>query len=334
MRILKIIGLVLLFLIGLVVILSLIAPNRIVTQQSVVIDAPAAAVFTAVNELEEWPAWSPWNLRDSTMQLEYAETTSGAGAYYTWTSDNSGSGQMTITDTYGVDSLHTLVEFDGQGNTLANFYFEPQGNQQTKVTWSFDSRFPFPFNAMLLFQDFKSFIDQDYAEGLGNLKAYVESKQADIQSLEIKRVDFPGVYYLGQRKEIGMDEMEAHFANLMPAIGAAFADGRVAMQGAPTALYYTWDEENRRSDMAIGIPAAPGTTLAGLTALEIPASQALQIDYYGPYEGVGAAHYAMDDYLKANGLTFKAPALERYVTDPATEPDTSQWLTEVIYFVE
>jgi carbon monoxide dehydrogenase subunit G len=334
MRVLKIFGLALLALIGLVIILGLIAPDRIITQQSTVINAPQSAVFAAVNDLEQWPAWSPWNRRDSTMQVTYTESTVGAGAYYTWTSETSGNGQMTITDTYGMDSLHTLVEFDGQGNTLAKFFFDPQGNQQTKVTWSFDAKFPFPFNAMLFFQDIKSFIDKDYAEGLGYLKGYVEARVAEQSELEVTTIDFPGAYYLVQRNEITMDEMPSYFATVMPAVGAAFTENGVEMLGPPSALIYVWDEENQRSDMALGIPAAPGITLAGLTVAEIPASQALRIDYYGDYEGVGAAHYALEAYMQNQGLTFKAPALERYVTDPASEPDTSKWLTEIVYLVE
>lgn len=334
MRVLKIFGLILLALVALVLIMGLIAPNRIVTQQSTVINASQAATFQAVNDLKQWPEWSPWNQRDNTMKIEYSEKTEGAGAYYSWTSENSGAGQMTITDTYGTDSLTTLVEFDGQGNTIAKFLFEPQSNAETKVTWSFDATFPYPFNAMMLFQDVKSFIDKDYAEGLGYLKAYVEGKSTATPAFEISMIDYPGAYYLVQRDVVSMSDMNDHFQTVMPAVGKAFIDNDIAMAGAPSGLYYTWDEESQTSDMALGVPAAAGTTLAGLTTITLPAGKALQVNHYGDYAGTAGAHGALDAYMKEKGLTFKAPAMERYVTDPTTEPDTSKWLTEVIYFIE
>jgi hypothetical protein len=38
--------------------------------------------------------------------------------------------------------------------------------------------------------------------------------------------------------------------------------------------------------------------------------------------------------LAANNLVYVAPAIEEYVVTPATEKDTSKWLTKVIYFAE
>jgi effector-binding domain-containing protein len=66
----------------------------------------------------------------------------------------------------------------------------------------------------------------------------------------------------------------------------------------------------------------------------VPAGKALVIDYYGSYEGIGGAHMAMDEYVKSNNLKQKSPVLEQYITDPETEPDTSKWLTKVIYLLE
>ncbi|MEZ4984129.1 MAG: hypothetical protein R2795_03675 [Saprospiraceae bacterium] len=37
-----------------------------------------------------------------------------------------GSGRMSITDVFNTDSLHTSVEFDGQGSATAGFRFTPK----------------------------------------------------------------------------------------------------------------------------------------------------------------------------------------------------------------
>ncbi len=333
MKFLKLAGWLLLALILLVALLSLIAPKEVVTRQSLEIGAPAAAVYAAVNEFRTWEHWSPWVQRDSTIRPEYGPTTAGKGASYAWTSQYSGTGQMTITEAYPSDSLHTLVEFDGQGSTLSNFYFEPATNG-TKVTWTFHTQFPKPFNVMLLFQDFKGMIDKDYADGLGYLKKYVEAQSPKPADYVIEEIDFPATHFLGTRQQVGFDQMSAFFQTEMPKVGMAFAEQNLQMTGAPVGLYFEWNEAAKRTDMAVACPAPTGATLAGLTVFDLPAAKALRIQYYGPYEGTGAAHYALDDYMAAKKLKAAIPVMERYVTDPGTEPDTTKWLTEIIYLIE
>ncbi|MGH1437101.1 MAG: SRPBCC family protein [Lewinella sp.] len=335
MKVLKTLGLVVLGLLAIVALLGLIAPNQVVISRSTTINAAPATVYQVVSELPSWERWSPWQRRDATIKNEYSETTAGAGAYYTWTSEDSGAGQLTITDAWGPDSLHTLIEFDGQGNTNSNWYFKP-ADKGTEVTWTFDSKFPFPFNAMLLFQDFEGMISKDYEEGLAFLKEEVESILPAGPDLTIQEVDFPATHYLVKRATVAMKDMGAHFQEVMPAVGMAFGESGVAMAGTPTGLFYTWDEETQTSDVAIGIPAASGAAIEGLTSIDIPAGRALQINYVGPYEGTGAAHEALDAYMVANGLKFQAPAIEKYMGDPGpdTETDPNKWMTQIVYLLE
>ncbi len=58
------------------------------------------------------------------------------------------------------------------------------------------------------------------------------------------------------------------------------------------------------------------------------------IDYYGAYDKIGEAHMAMDDCMADMKMRSVPPVIEEYVTDPASESDTSRWLTKVIYFIE
>ena len=54
----------------------------------------------------------------------------------------------------------------------------------------------------------------------------------------------------------------------------------------------------------------------------------------GRLDGTGTAHEAMDDMMTAKGLHLRFAAVEEYVTDPAQEPDTSKWVTNICYPVE
>ncbi|MEZ4984130.1 MAG: hypothetical protein R2795_03680 [Saprospiraceae bacterium] len=134
---------------------------------------------------------------------------------------------------------------------------------------------------MLLFQDFEAVLGKDYDRGLELLKQFAEAKSGAKPEYIIQEIEFPATRYLGKRSIVAMADMGTHFQQVMPEVGAAFADTKTAMTDDPAGLYYTWDEANQQSDLAIVIPAAPGTTIDGLTAIDIPASKALMIVYTG-----------------------------------------------------
>ena len=335
MKILKTVGYILLGLILLVLALGAIAPKEMSTSQSMVMNAAPATVFGVVNDLPSWERWSPWMHRDSTIKNEYSEKKTGAGAYYTWTSENSGAGQLTITDSYSPDSLHTVIDFDGEGSSQSNWYFRPvEGG--TEVEWTFSSQFPFPFNAMLLFQDFKEMLDHDYKQGLELLKAEVESILPEGPALQVVRMNFPATRFVGKRETLNMADLQDHYQSVMPMVGSAVAGQGVEMTGAPAGVYYEWNEAEQTTDLFIAIPVADNATVDGLEAIDIPASAALRIDYVGNYDGLMVAHETMDAYLKANGLTVKLPVIESYLPDPGpdTEPDPNKWMTQLIYLIE
>jgi effector-binding domain-containing protein len=105
--------------------------------------------------------------------------------------------------------------------------------------------------------------------------------------------------------------------------------------GAPSGIFYKYDEKEMKADMAAAIPVADAkANVKGYQLIEIPAGKALQIAYYGAYEKSGDAHMAIDKYMKEKNLTMNTHVIEEYVTDPMHEPDTSKWLTNIYYMVK
>ncbi len=335
MKALKIIGITLGILIALVLILGAIAPKKIEASRSTTIDAPVDLVFNTVNDLSSWEDWSPWKEMDPTMKVTMGEQTAGVGASYSWTAEEAGSGNMSITSSTPNEEIQTHVEFDGMGGADGKWDFEST-EEGTNVTWGFESEMPFPMNAMLLFQDMEGAIGKDFDRGLELLKGIVEAKAeaTGTANLEIEQVDLPERYYVAVRKTVAMDKMQEAYAENLGKVHKALTDNGIEMAGMPSGLYYTWDEEQQESDMAMGIPTKEKVEVDGFTAITLPAGKGLLINYYGPYEKIGDAHMAMDAYMKNNGLTFVAPAIEEYVTDPGTEPDPKKWLTKVVYHLE
>ncbi|MEQ8702510.1 MAG: SRPBCC family protein [Phaeodactylibacter sp.] len=330
MQILKIGLIVVLGLVGLAAVLGLIAPREVALSRSTVIKAPQEMVFGTVNDLNTWESWSPWKEMDPAMQVTMGKPSVGEGAHYSWTGEQSGEGRMEITSATAPEKLTTHVDFKGQGGADAAWTFEPvEGGTQT--TWAFHTVFPYPFNAMLLFQDFEGAIAKDYDRGLELLKEQVEAKAMAAPQLKIQVVDLPMHYFLALRQTVDISSMDKVFATNTPKVHQAVTGAGLPRAGMPCGLYFTWDEATGTTDCAQAIPLAKAHTLNGFETIEIPEQKALLVDHYGSYGGLGAVHEAIDGYLKIEGLTAAMPVIEEYVTDTVAEPDTSKWLTRVYY---
>ena len=336
MRILKIAGIVLAILFAIVIVLGLIAPKKVETARSTVIQAPQEVVFNQVNDLNNWNNWSPWLAADPTAKMVMGEKTVGTGASYSWTSENSGAGTMTITESVPSEHLHTKVDFNGQGEAFAEWTFTPQQGG-TNVNWTFSTKFPIPFNIMLLFGNFKSMIEKDYDKGLELLKKAAEEKAnatPALPALEVKTEDWPARYYVGLRAVVAIPDIAKQYAENFMKVGAAVKAQKLETVGAPSGMFYTYDEEKQQTDMVVALGVKTKATVKGYSTIEIQAGKVLIIDYYGPYENLGSAHETMDKYMTKNGLKVRYPVIEEYISDPMAEPDSTKWLTKVYYPVE
>lgn len=336
MRALKIAGYVLIGILAVVLLLGLIAPKKVETERSIVINAPVEQVFNTVNDLKTWDSWSPWKAADPTVKSVVSDPSTGKDAYSTWTSEKSGSGKMTITGTTPNEQIDMEVNFDGQGSAMIAWKFAPEG-KGTKASWAFSSKFPIPFNIMLLFTDFKAMMDKDYDTGLGLLKKVVEEQAQNAPAAKeyaIQVIDLPARYFVGTRAIVPIKDITKFYADNFGKPLPELEAKKIEMAGAPSGLYFVWDEEKQQTDMAAAIPTKAKAEIKGMTTFEVAAGKTLLIEYYGPYEGIGSAHEAMDKYMAANGLKMRTPIIEEYVTDPGTEPNQQKWLTKLYYPVE
>lgn len=332
MKALKTIGIILAVIVAVILVMGLIAPRTVEVERSVVIDAPRTAVFLHLQYFEKQEVWSPWMSLDPNAQQEIRGTDGTVGAVHYWKGNKDvGEGEQEITALVPDERLETHLRFVGQGEANA-FLAAADVPDGTEVTWGFSSTSPFPLNAMNLFMDIEGFVGKDYETGLNNLKKLVEGQT--YRGYQVQQMESPTKYFIGIRKKVSFEEMQPAMAEYLPKAHAAVTAAGIEMAGMPSSLYYAWDEENQQTDMAIVIPVKEKATVEGWETFEIPAGQMLLINYYGAYEDIGEAHYAMDDYIKANNLEGLEPVCEEYVTDPDTEPDTAKWLTRLYYPVK
>jgi effector-binding domain-containing protein len=207
------------------------------------------------------------------------------------------------------------------------------GNK-TEAAWGFQGEMPFPFNITLLFVSMEEMMTPDFDRGLTLLKELSEKEFRMINDYKVEEVDFPSTIFAAIRQETEMVRLKEFFSQSYASLNSAIGMNRVKTKGTPCALYYHWDEQQGKTDVAAAIPVNRKFESAATTIIEFPAKKAYQVDYYGSYEGLGGAHTALNIYFEQNGLEMTAPIIEAYVIDASSEPDPSRWKTIIYYFAE
>ncbi len=143
------IGLAVLIL-GLVALVAL-QPSDFRVERSATIAAPAADVFTQVNNLHKWDAWSPWAKLDPDAKITFERPESGQGAAMSWSGDDKvGEGKMTVVESQPNEAVRLKVDFvkPFEGTSNSEFGFKPEGDQ-TAVTWTMSAHHNFMEKGLL-----------------------------------------------------------------------------------------------------------------------------------------------------------------------------------------
>ena len=276
--------------------------------------------------------WSPWTRRDPNMKTTYTGVCCEAGSKYAWESekDSVGKGSMTF-DKFSNDSVLLTLHFDGMGDSKV-YYITKAANEGMNVTWGMIFDIGFFGRAPMLFMSLDKMMGPDYEEGLSNLKKVIESTPAE-EAYSIKEISWEPQVYIGKRGTFKFMDLPAFFGENYPKLGEYFAKNNLKMYGAPSAIYFKYDEVKMETECAAVFITKDKVKAKEWETFEIPASKVLMIEYYGAYEKSANAHYAMDAYMKEKGITQNF-VIEEYVTDPMSEKDTAKWLTNIYYVLK
>lgn len=329
MKALKVIGIIAAVLFGMYVVAAFFAPKSLLVEKSIVIEAPASAIYPNVACFRNWEPWNPWDAMDSTNTNEFSEQECGVGSWYTWSGQATGTGRQDLLEARENEYIKTKLVFSQAPEPQTSEWFFEETEEGTKVTWNFigteSSLLSRPGNWAG-----EMFLGAQYEGGLATLKEYVESNpMAETPSFDIETIDLPETSYLLVSDDVKPEDIGMYYAENFGLIMEYMGEKGVEMNGHPSGFYYVWTDTLAK--MSAAIPVA--SEIEGTDEIEfrtIEACQALRIAHYGAYDAVGPAHYAMEAYAAENGLTIDM-AIEEYVTDPEAEPDTSKWLTNIIY---
>ena len=327
------------------VILAFTGPEASVVKRSVVIEAPPSAIYPNIASLRKMHEWSPWKDMDRDQKNTWSETDGAVGAYGEWEGDTIGRGRQEIIALEQDRKVTTDLRFlePWESKSTVDLELTPENNG-TRVDWIMTQKHEGLGRMMAVFMDMDKMIGPDFEKGLQNLKARTEAEQQAAQAAlqakthrgyVIETVEKPTTTYIGKRGKIKFAEIDKFYGQHLPAAFVAAGAAGIEQAGYPSGIFFAWDEQAQTADLMAAVPvkADENVVVKGFETYTIPASKMLHIPYYGAYDKSQEAHYAMDEMIKANGLTHYGNVIEEYVTDPTTEPDTSKWLTNIYYMI-
>lgn len=347
MRALKTLLIILIAVVALAAVLGLVGPKRSTVYRTVVIHAPDSMVYAHANSLQRMQEWSPWNRKDTNMEVIYSGEVGEVGQSSTWNGNAAvGKGKQEITalvpnKTVGlrIDLMEPVAV-----EATADLDLGAMGDS-TRATWTYSGKNGFFNRIYFIFNDVEKMIGPDFQEGLLQLKRLSETDAVNLAAADaaktyrgyrIESVDRPEVTYAGKRDLVKWGKLDEFLKKVFPQSKQFVEKAGVAVAGPNTGFYYKWDTVSRQADVFAGVPikAPSDVKVPGCEIVTVPAGKALMIAYTGRPEGTGSAHEAMDDMMAAKGLRLRSAVEEEYMTDPVQEPDTSKWVTNIYYPVE
>lgn len=327
-------------LIAIFLILGLIVAKDYRIERSVTINAPYEIVYSSVNTLESMNRWSPWVDYDPNMKITYEGEDGKIGAKYSWEgNDDVGKGyqELTeITENRISSQVHFLEPMESEATAIINL---EQTDDGIKVTWGFEGSTAYPMNLMHLFMNMDEMLGKDFATGLHKLDSVVSLKlkaePKKYRGYSITEIEYGPKTFVGFRETLNFNDMPDFYKKHYGRLFEFYTSKNIEFDGYPSGMYYSYNMETNEADMMAAIPVKEeNPVLPEGYQIVIAKGKALFIEYKGSYEGSGNAHWAMDDYMKEKGMELNELVIEEYVTDPAMEPDTSAWITNIIYLVK
>ncbi len=325
MKALKIIGIILLILVGLFLIIAAFLPQETGVEESIRIEAPANTVFKQVNTMANWEHWSPF--QDPAMELVYTGEKTGVGAMQAWNMEGD-SGTLTIIESIPYSSIKTKVDLM-QDSKVNGYWLFDEKDGLTDVSWGLrfhELTYPFGRYIGLIFN---MMMEESIEKGLKQLKDYAErlSPYPGVSITDIdatKSIVMTDTVYMHEMAE----KMDLFFSKMTKYSNAK----KLEQTGYPFCIYLDWNPEEGYMVTRCGFPINKEVkSTEEIEYYVIPPTKAVMSVYKGPYDQMEPTYDAIEEYIAEFGLEMNGAPIEMYVTDPSMEPDTSKWTTQIFF---
>ncbi|MDO9000915.1 MAG: SRPBCC family protein [Bacteroidota bacterium] len=317
-------------------VLAMFGPKEIKVERDISINKPTFFVKSILGDFKFFhDEWSPWSEKDSAMKTTYKGAPGELGHFYSWEGNKEvGKGEMEIISVTE-DSLVQRLSFEGMGDSRAYFILKDSGTS-TNVTWGMMFEVGFFGRPMMLFMNMDKMLGADYEKGLTKLKTKLESlKEIGANAnYEIKEIQWDEKQFVSTKKiKMNGDSLGLFFGENFPKMWGQLEKEKIKSTMSPCGIFYSWDVNTKATECAAAMCVPKGVKLKGWDNVAVPTARVLSVPYYGAPEKSIDAHYAMEEYIKANKLDYSF-VIEEYVTDPMLEKDTARWLTNIYYILK
>ena len=316
-----------------------VQPNSFEVSRERTINAPSAVLYDNVIDYKNWEAWSSWAEKDPEMKIDLPEKTKGVGGSYSW-EDKDGVGSMKTLATTPKTSIEQELQFGEYHPSKINWTFEPTTDNKTKVTWKMNSnKVPFMFKGFAAISGgFDNMIGPDFERGLEKLDSVVVADMSKY-SINVEGItQHGGGFYLYNTTSCKMDEFKTKMVEMLTTIGEYVQKNNISMAGAPFISYHKWDEENNAVMFSCCAPTTARVISSESDILtgQLKPFKAVKTVLKGDYENLKEAWETAMKYIPENELEFTeaGPMIEAYLTDPMTEPNPANWITEIYLAVK
>ena len=325
MKVLKVLGAVGIVILALAFVLPLFMAENSVVTSSIKINSKPATVFRQVNNLQNWINWSPFE-DDTTTVNTYSGPETGVGASRQWSGNIAGDGNMTILESEAYSHIKNKLEFGPDGGAVGSWAFN-ESEEGVDVTWTITiSNLSYPFER-LMSPVIQWMMKDMLTKGLVSLKEYSE-KQSDPPEIEIIETNLINALSIYDSTKIdGIGELlKKNYSRLMKYVSRK----GYSISGAPMAVYHNWDPDGFIKISTVIPLHGNFRGKKEIKKFSIESGKAIFLKHFGSYD-TGDSHWSIDDYINDFNLETKDFIWESYVTDPAMEPDTNKWQTDIYY---
>ncbi len=131
------------------------------------------------------------------------------------------------------------------------------------------------------------------------------------------------------RLEVKKEKMQQVFGPSVEELISTVAEQGGEVTGPVFAHHFRMDPDV--FDFAIGVPVSESIeSTKRVEASELPAMKVARTVYHGPYDGLPDAWSEFHKWIEEQGFEFESDAVERYVLGPESDPDPSNWETELV----
>ena len=330
--------LLLIVIIGMAIYIA-VQPNSFEVSRTRTIKAPVPVLYDNVIDFKNWEAWSSWVEADPDMKITLSEQTKGVDGSYSW-EDKDGIGTMKTIEAVPNKSIQQQMQFADFPSSDITWDFKPNEDGSTDATWTISGEdLPFGFKAFAtVMGGIEKQIAPHYERSLEKLDSIAVASMKKFNVNVNGITQHGGGYYIYNTTSCKISDLANKMKEMMPKVGMYAMNNNIKMAGAPFTNYHKWDEENNAVMFSCCVPTTEKVISSEpdiLTGLLKP-FKAVKTTLKGDYSNLKEAWEAASKYIKNNNLEelHNSSALEVYQTDPMSEPNPANWITEIYIAVK